>query len=84
MRRAAVTQFTRALFGGPFRWANEFRCRLTGHVWERKVFDGRGRRIEVTCCARCRFVDRDAMKVSCLNRSVRRKAAQAFAREIAR
>ena len=84
MRSEYFARVYRALFGGPFRWAKELKCRVSGHNWERKAFDGRGRRIEVTCCTRCRQVDRGTMQVSCLNRRVRRQAARAYARELLR
>lgn len=59
-------------------------CWLVGHRFERKQFDGRGRRIEFVICTRCRHFDPDAVSVLPRNRTMRRRYARSIAREIAR
>lgn len=59
-------------------------CWLVTHRLEEKTFDGRGRRITMTRCTRCGHIDPGTVSVMPRNRRMRRRYAQAIAREIAR
>lgn len=59
-------------------------CALVGHRLEETHFDGRGRRISITGCARCGRLEHERTKIVPRNRRLRREWARAVAREIAR
>lgn len=59
-------------------------CLLAGHRWMVERFDGRGRRIQIAKCARCRRIDHSSILVTPLNRQVRRRWARDAARAVAR
>lgn len=58
------------------------RCRLFGHAAKMERFTSRGRRFEITQCARCGHIDLLAVKP--WNRKARRAWARKTARELAR